>query len=138
MPAATSFTQLESVADQIGAAGALRLFTFFGSLGGGLYVPVIVEDDHILSKLLGRKAFSDLVAAFGGQTLHCTRLDLGPLRTAARVWALSKRNLSNQMIAGLLGITAARVSQISRQLREEGFGDLEDHILLAGDELEAA
>ena len=65
------------------------------------------------------------------ETLHVNRLDLEPLKNAARVWALSSKNISRQTTAGLLGITPARVGQIIAQLNEEGFGGLEDSVLFA-------
>ena len=100
MPANTSFQQFERVSDQIGGAGALRLFAFFSSIGGALYVPQAATEGHILEKLLGRRAFLDLVAAFRGETLHVSRLDVEPLRNAARVWSLASKNISRQTSRG--------------------------------------
>ena len=131
MPANTSFTQFERISDQIRGAAALRLHAFFSGIGGALYVPVEATPGHILERLLGRKAFLDIVQAFKGETLHVNRLDLEPLKNAARVWALSSKNISRQTTAGLLGITPARVGQIIAQLNEEGFGGLEDSVLFA-------
>jgi len=134
MTASTSFQQFQRVSDQVGGAAALRLHAFFGGLGGSVYVPEQATEGHILEKLLGRKAFIDLVAAYRGQTLHVARLNLEPLRNAGRIWALHRQNISRTNIAGLLSVTQARVGQVLKQLEADGFGDLEDAILFSTNE----
>jgi len=135
MTASTSFQQFQRVSDQVGGAAALRIHAFFGGLGGSLYIPEQATEGHILEKLLGRSAFIRLVAAYRGQTLPVARLNLDPLRNAGKIWALHRQNVSKTTIAGLLGVTKARVSQVLQQLQEDGFGELEDAIQFSASEV---
>ncbi len=132
MPAISSFQQFERVSDKIGGAAALRLFSFYSTIGSHVYIPESATEGHVLERLIGRRAFLDLVAAFRGENVPVSRLEVEPIRNAARVWTLVNKNVSKQSIAALLGVSTARVSQIARQLEEEGFGSLEDEFILSG------
>lgn len=127
--AISAFKQFERISDQIGGEAALRLHAFFGGLGRSVYVPTESTPGHILERLLGRESFVDLVRAFSGQTLSIPALDIAPLRNAGRVWALTRKNVSQTLVAGLLDISPARVCQIVKSLELEGFGALADSIV---------
>lgn len=120
----TSFARVEQIADQVGANAALRLTSFFGGTGRRLYVPLVATPNHLLEKIVGREAFVNLVAAFGGESLWLPLIDINPLRNAGRVWLLRESNLSDVQIGNLLGISKQRVGQIVASLRLDGFADL--------------
>ncbi len=123
------FENFNRVSEKIGGGAALRLFSFFAPVSASVYVPEQATEGHILQKLLGRRDFLKLVAAFRGETLPISRLHVQPLSLAAKVWSLDSKNVSRLAIAGLLGITQVRVGQILAQLKEDGFGGLSDAIL---------
>ncbi len=123
------FENFNRVAEKIGGGAALRLFSFFSPVSASVYIPEQANEGHILQKLLGRRDFVKLVAAFRGETLPISRLHTQPLTLAAKIWSLDSKNVSRLAISGLLGVTTARVGQIIAQLKTDGFGDLEDMIL---------
>ena len=120
----TSFARVEQIADQVGAAAALKLCAFWGGNGRRLYVPTTPLDGHLLEKIIGREAFINLVQAYPGEALWLPRVDLLPLQMAGRCWLLRDSEYSQNQIANLLGISPARVSQILKTLKLEGFADL--------------
>lgn len=127
-----SFQNFDRVSAAIGGGPALRLFSFYSALTDKCYVPEQATEGHILGRLLGRRAFIDLVANFRGESLPVSHLHTEPIKLAAKVWSLDNKNISRQNIAGLLGVTPARVGQILGQLKADGFGDLDDAILTGG------
>lgn len=125
MTLSATFRAFERLSDQIGGEAALKLVAWYGATHGRVAVPNHPREGHVLERLLGRKAFCDLVRAFGGETIYTPRVDLSAIQTAAKVWSLTKLNVSRQHTASLLGISAARVGQIVNGLNQEGWGDLE-------------
>lgn len=124
-----SFQNFDRVAEKIGGGAALRLFSFYSALTDKCYVPQKADEGHILQRLLGRRAFIDLVTNFRGESLPVSRLHTEPIKTAAKVWSLDSKNIPKHQIAGLLGITHVRVTQILAELKRDGFGDIDDAIL---------
>lgn len=126
--AISSYLQVERIADQIGANAALKLTAFYGGTGRNCYVPTDPVNGHVLEKIIGPEAFKNLVAAFGGESIWLPLVDLTPLRNAGRIWMLRESELSNAQIANLLGISKARVGQITAALRLDGFADLAEQL----------
>lgn len=126
MSIASSFAAFESISDIVGGQAALRLCAFYGPSIGRVYIPNQPTSGRPLEKLIGPKAYAELVQALGGSTLFTPRLDLTAVSNAGRVWSLSRQNISKQQIATLLGLTPTRVSQICKALAADGYGDLDD------------
>lgn len=126
MSIASSFAAFESICDIVGGQAALRLCAFYGPSTGRAYVPNQPTGGHPIEKLIGRKAFVELVHARGGDTLFLPRLDLAAIGNAGKVWSLSRQNISKHQIATLLGLTPTRVSQICKALAADGYGDLDE------------
>jgi len=135
MSIASSFAAFESISDIIGGQAALRICAFWGNSTGRVYVPREPTSGHPIEKLIGRKAYVELVHAAGGTTLFTPRLDLSAISNAGKVWSLSQRNISKQQTATLLGLTPTRVGQICKALEAEGYGNLEnfENVVLASE-----
>ncbi len=117
-------TQFERLADEIGAAPAALLCAFFGANRRPVYVPSVPSDDHILARLIGRRAFADLCASYGGQTIQPPALDLEHVRIAGLVHALGKAGIGTSLMAAATKLTPRRIQQVRAQLSLEGLGDL--------------
>ncbi len=134
----SSFMQVERIADQIGAHAALQLTGFFGGTGRRVYIPVEATPGHLIEKIIGPEAFTNLVAAFAGENIWLPLLDLAHLRNAGRIWMLRQSELSNAQIGNLLGISTARVGQIIATLRLNDFADLAEILEKPATEIEEA
>jgi hypothetical protein len=128
MAFSTQFTQIERISEVVGVRAALMLAGFFGKQGQRIYIPVVADPKHIISKLIGREAFRDLVDAYGGQNLTIPECDLKALRRAGQIHRLSVLGVPIGDQALATGIGTAGVKLVQDELRREGFFSLADHL----------
>lgn len=116
--------QFERLSDEIGGAGALALCAFAGHRGQ-VYVPQNEDDKHVFSRVLGKKAFGDLVQAFSGQYIQLPNIEasITPLRRAGLVHDFHTAGTPTRLIAASLRCTRQNVARILRDL--DGVGPIE-------------
>lgn len=132
MAFSTNLRATEKVADVIGLPAALMLVSWWG--GRKLYVPTTTDDtNHLIPKIIGAEAFSDLVAHHPGEYLDIPVLDMDSLKTAGLIYRLSAKGIGSEDLAQLCGVTPRTVHTIRKTLRLEGFPQIAD--LLPADEV---
>jgi hypothetical protein len=111
--APSTLATFEAISNQIGGAAAANLCAFFGHRSV-LYVPVQATDGHILQTVLGRRAFSELVQAFGGQNLPVQNIlaELRATQRAGLVHDMRSRGTSWATIAAALGVSIRTVHRL--------------------------
>ena len=124
MAFSTQFGQIERISEVVGVRAALMLAGFFGKQGQRIYIPVVADQKHIISKLIGHEAFRDLVDTYGGQNLTIPECDMKSLRRAGQIHRLSVLNVPIGDMALATGIGTAGVKLIQDELRREGYFDL--------------
>lgn len=109
--------QFERISNEIGGAGALALCAFAGHRGQ-VYVPQNEDDKHVFSRVLGKKAFRDLVAAFGGEYIQLPDIEasITPLRRVGLVHDFRTAGTPTRLIAASLRCTRQNVARILRDL----------------------
>ena len=129
-----SFRIVAQYAETIGTEAAIRLAGFFGGTGANVGVPTTDENEsHVLCRLLGKEAFSRLVAHYGGQTIRIPALNIAPLRRAGMVWLMTRNNMSTRAQSHLLQVTPEHCRRIAAELKREGYFDLADNLESEGD-----
>jgi hypothetical protein len=113
-------TTLDDVAAIIGFSATLRLSAWFGD-AGNLYVPSVVTEDQVLSKLIGVSAAKRLSAEWGRQHLALPRLRAYEDDVKKRVIArMLEHKMGTREIAGHMRMSERRVQQITRELEASG------------------
>lgn len=68
-------TTLDDLAAIIGFSATVRFAMWFGSAGHhNTYIPLVVDEQHVMSKLIGEPAMRRLVDEMGGERLHVPNL----------------------------------------------------------------
>lgn len=116
--------QFDRIADQVGGAAALALCAVAGHKGQ-VYVPKEAGDDgHLFARVLGKRAFRNLIAAFGGEYIQLPDVlgSIEPLRRIGLVHDLSKTGSGTKTIAAALKCSRQNVARILRDL--DGVGPI--------------
>lgn len=108
------------LADDIGAVPAVKLCAFFGALGRSLYIPHTPIRGHLVEKVIGPEAWGRLVESYGDTSLSVPKLELGPLRRAGMVVALSRHGVPLNLMAAAASCTQIRIAQIRKELVLQG------------------
>lgn len=109
---------IEDVGGEIGYTATTTLVTWFG--GSGLYVPTIVDETHLLARLIGLPAFRRLVAAFPSESIRIPKPVNQADDRARRVARMLIAGRTEREIAEEIGISVRRVEQIRKRLVDEG------------------
>lgn len=113
-------TTLDDISGVIGFTATLRLSAWFGA-NNNLYVPEIVEDEHLLVRLIGRSAAERMAVAFPREHLAIPRPT--SYEEDARRWRIAtllERGLSTRQVSVFEKIGERRVQQICRELEVAG------------------
>lgn len=109
---------IEDVGAEIGFTATTTLVLWYG--GSSLYVPTVIDEAHVLARLIGIPALRRLVAAFGGESVwipHATKQCDTRARRVARLLAAGR---TEREIAEEVGISARRVQQLRARLVADG------------------
>lgn len=113
-------TTLDDISAVIGFSATMRLATWFGD-NNNLYVPIAIDETHILVRLLGMPAAQRLCATWPGEHLAVPRLrdhedDLRKRNVARFI----EKGFGTREIANILRVSERRVQQILRELEVAG------------------
>ena len=113
-------TTLDDISAVIGFSATLRLAAWFGD-GSNLYIPKVLEEGHLLVKLIGNSAAKKLSEEWGSETLSIPRLrnyeDDVKRRTIGR---MLERGFGWREISVFMRMSERRVQQICRELEAAG------------------
>ncbi|KON79404.1 hypothetical protein PA01_12750 [Azoarcus sp. PA01] len=112
-------SMLQQICEVIGFEATCEMSGWLG--GRSLYVPDIAHPNHVIAQLLGRDAFAELVAVFGGQTID---LPAGDIYMRARrnreVTTLLSDGYSERYVANRFRMTTSNVRSIRRRAERMG------------------
>lgn len=113
-------TTLDDVAAVIGFTATAQLSAWFAN-GNYLYVPITVDEDSRLAKIIGISAAKRLSEAFPGEHLAVPRMSFY-FRENRRfmIARMLEQEFSTGEIAIHFGMTERRIQQIQRELEVEG------------------
>lgn len=110
---------VEDLGSVIGYSATAALVDWFG--GGNLYVPLVVEEQHPIAKVIGLPAFSRLVREWPGETLW---LPLGYQREQDRrdrmIAVMLAMGLGSKQVAAIAGMSERHVQHTRLRLEELG------------------
>lgn len=116
-------TTLDDLAAIVGFSATVRFSMWFGSRGNkyNTYIPNTVNEDHVITKLVGLPAMRRLVHEFGGEhlsvpSLHGAFIEGRNALIRDRLLA----GIGTKNIAEETGLTERRVQQIRRELETMG------------------
>lgn len=111
------FARLEAA---VGGVAALKLCAFFG--GQTLYVPLALDEDHLLVNVIGSEAAGYLVAELGGQDVSIPACEMKALRRAGKLRHQMRRGNTPSAAGAYLGITSRHARRLAATLlRLEGY-----------------
>lgn len=111
---------LDDLAAVIGFSATARLAAWYG-YGNSLYIPIHVDENQTLVRLIGLPAAKALTKSWPGQFLS-----LHPLRgyeqevVRYRVSRMTTMGATHREIASIVGLGERRVQQIQRELLDAG------------------
>jgi len=113
-------TTLDDISAVVGFSAALRLSAWYGDIGS-LYVPINVEDDQVLSMLLGTSAAERLSKEWGGELLSIPRLHAYEHDVKRRtIKRMLERGFGAREVSEYVRLSERRVQQICRELEVIG------------------
>lgn len=111
-------TVIEDVGAELGYTATATLVAWCG--GTSIYVPLTVDEEHFLARLIGLPAYRRLVAAFPGESIRIPKPISDADARARRVARMLAAGRNEREIADEIGVTARRVQQLRKQFVENG------------------
>lgn len=113
-------TTLDDIAAVVGFAATVRLCAWFGG-ASYLYVPLKVDDEHHLVRLIGRSAADRLSKEWGGEHLAIPNSTGYEQDSRYKtIGVLIQRGFSTREVAQLVHVSPRRVQQVCRELEAAG------------------
>lgn len=117
-------TTLDDIASVIGFSATLRLSAWFGDMGS-IYVPLEVNDDQLLPRLIGTSAAKRLTEAFAGDHLAVPSLKAYELDQRRRlVGRMLEQGFGTREVSTHMRMSERRVQQIAREMEAAGLIDV--------------
>lgn len=113
-------TTLDDISAVVGFAATVRLCAWFGD-ASYLYVPLKVEDEHPLVRLIGRSAANRLSKEWGGE--HLAIPNSTGYEQDARyktIGFLIQKGCSTREVSQVVRVSPRRVQQVCRELEAAG------------------
>lgn len=118
---ASQNTTLDDLAAVIGFSATVRLSAWFSN-GSSLYIPEIVTDECLLTKLVGRPAAERLSREWPKKLIWIpTMSSYDELRRRRMICRMLEQKFGSKEIARTIGMSEKRILQITRELEIEGF-----------------
>lgn len=111
---------LDDIAAVIGFSATLRLSAWYGD-GGNLYIPANVDEDSLLTRLLGISAAKALSKEWGGEHLAIPRLtNYEEDARKKMICRMLEKGFGTREVSSYMRVSERRVQQICRELEVEG------------------
>lgn len=111
---------LDDISAIIGFSATLRLSAWFGD-GGNLYVPAKVDEDSLLTRLLGISAAKALSNEWGGEHIAIPRLTTYEEDNRKKmICRMLEKGFGTREVSNYVRLSERRVQQICRELEVEG------------------
>ena len=113
-------TTLDDISAVVGFAATVRLCAWFGD-ASYLYVPLKVDDEHHLVRLIGRSAANRLSKEWGGEHLAIPNSTGYEQDSRYKtIGFLIQKGCSVREVAQLVRVSPRRVQQVCRELESAG------------------